>query len=252
MPIKARQGLKRASLTDQLVEALSSDIFRGELAPGELLPPIRALASQLGVTVPTAQRALSRLEQMGLVEIRQGSGMTVLDPRLHADLGCLPWWLEAMLPDPPEARRLAAELLELRRDVLVLALLRVRRFVRTRTASELNTAMDQLIELCADESASPHALMKADQGVLRGVLRLRPQRATGAVLSAYMTTIARTRPLCEAMYAEPEQHAMSYRMILDFLTSRRQDEDLQWLIDTVLTDLDNATLERFVTLLKGP
>ncbi len=244
--------LIKKTLVDQLVQSLSRAIFRRELKPGELLPPLRALAGDYGVTVPTAQRAVARLEQMGLVDVRHGSGMRVIDPALRANLGCLSDWLDALLDAPEEARQLASELLELRRDVVVLATLRVRRFVRTRTFAPITTATDHLFKLCALSGADPEALMRADMAVLRSLLVVRPQRALGATFNGLEQALERVEVFRRAMYAEPEQNAMSYRMILDFLASRRQDEDLQWLIDTVLADLDTATLDRLGRLLAAP
>jgi len=50
----------------------------GELAPGERLPSIRALATQLGVNVNTIRAAYTELERDGLVLTRHGVGTVVL------------------------------------------------------------------------------------------------------------------------------------------------------------------------------
>jgi DNA-binding LacI/PurR family transcriptional regulator len=54
----------------------------GELAPGERLPPVRALAAQLGVNVNTIRSAYAKLEADGLVRTRHGVGTVVLSGRL--------------------------------------------------------------------------------------------------------------------------------------------------------------------------
>ncbi|NMA76098.1 MAG: FadR family transcriptional regulator [Actinomycetales bacterium] len=66
---------------ERLVERLTAtivDTIRSEgLGPGEALPAARGFAEQLGVTVPTLREALRRLEAVGVVELRHGSGTYV-------------------------------------------------------------------------------------------------------------------------------------------------------------------------------
>jgi len=50
----------------------------GVLAPGERLPPVRALARHLGVNVNTVRAAYAKLEADGLVRTRHGVGTVVL------------------------------------------------------------------------------------------------------------------------------------------------------------------------------
>ncbi|MDX6696942.1 MAG: hypothetical protein QOE65_339 [Solirubrobacteraceae bacterium] len=78
----ARAPLVSEHVFGQLLEALLS----GRYAPGERLPTQRVLAADLGVTMSSLREALKRLEQMGLVESRQGDGMRVRDWREHGGL----------------------------------------------------------------------------------------------------------------------------------------------------------------------
>jgi len=70
----------RARAVDQLVETLTDAIVSGGFAPGDRPPAERDLAESLEVNRTSLRQALSRLEQSGLVESRQGSGTIVLDP----------------------------------------------------------------------------------------------------------------------------------------------------------------------------
>ena len=74
-----------SSLVERVCIQLSSRI-RSELADGdEWLPPERTLAEQLGVSRPIVREATKRLEQQGMLEIRHGSGIKMVN-RLHAPL----------------------------------------------------------------------------------------------------------------------------------------------------------------------
>lgn len=66
----------------QLADRLAAMIEGGDLAPGEQLPTHRTLASEYGVAIETAKRALSELRTAGLIVTRQGKGSYV---RRHAD-----------------------------------------------------------------------------------------------------------------------------------------------------------------------
>ena len=53
------------SITQQLVDRFVAGIESGELAPGEKLPPTRALASDAGINHLTAARVYRRLAEEG-------------------------------------------------------------------------------------------------------------------------------------------------------------------------------------------
>jgi GntR family transcriptional regulator, transcriptional repressor for pyruvate dehydrogenase complex len=109
MPVAGRAPLVSEQVFGNLLEALLSDRY----APGERLPTQRALAADLGVTMSSLREALKRLEQMGLVDSRQGDGMRVRDWREHGGLDVVAHLLfraggvdGAVLADVLEARGL--------------------------------------------------------------------------------------------------------------------------------------------------
>jgi GntR family transcriptional repressor for pyruvate dehydrogenase complex len=64
-------------LSDQVAEALSTEIRSERLAAGDKLPTEAALVEQFGVSRTVVREAVSRLKSLGLVESRQGSGVFV-------------------------------------------------------------------------------------------------------------------------------------------------------------------------------
>ena len=75
-----------ALVSDQVFRSLLEALLAGRYEAGEKLPTQRALAADLGVTMGSLREALKRLEQMGLVEARQGDAMRVRDWREHGGL----------------------------------------------------------------------------------------------------------------------------------------------------------------------
>lgn len=73
----------------QIAESLIERIETGELAPGDRLPPERALSEMLGVNRMTVRQGLRVLEMQGLLERRPGRGTTVAEPKIERDAGHL-------------------------------------------------------------------------------------------------------------------------------------------------------------------
>ncbi|MFO7151922.1 MAG: GntR family transcriptional regulator [Bacillota bacterium] len=61
----------------QIAEQIKAMIVRGELAEGEMLPSIRNLAKELGISVITVKKAYEELEREGYIVSSQGKGTFV-------------------------------------------------------------------------------------------------------------------------------------------------------------------------------
>ena len=109
------QAVKARRLYLQVADQLRDLIRQGTPAPGERLPAERALAEQFGVGRPTVREAMIALEIAGLVQIRSGSGVYVLEPTdkaapITTDQGHGPFEiLEARMLFEAEACALAAQ-----------------------------------------------------------------------------------------------------------------------------------------------
>jgi GntR family transcriptional regulator len=69
-------------LYQQLVDEIKTLIARGELAQGTSLPPVRQVASDLGVNLNTVAFAYRKLQKEGLIRVRHGSGAIVTSKTL--------------------------------------------------------------------------------------------------------------------------------------------------------------------------
>ncbi len=81
--------IDRSLVSDQVFRVLCESILSGRYPPGERLPTQRRLASELGVNLASVREAIKRLEQLRLLEVRQGDAMRVRDWRAHAALDVL-------------------------------------------------------------------------------------------------------------------------------------------------------------------
>ena len=67
----------KQSLSDRLARRIRGMIQRGQYRVGDRLPAIMEMAKRFGVGHPTVREALKKLETIGVVEIRHGSGVYV-------------------------------------------------------------------------------------------------------------------------------------------------------------------------------
>jgi GntR family transcriptional repressor for pyruvate dehydrogenase complex len=64
----------RGTTSEEVISQLREMIHRGELRPGDRLPPERDLAKMLGVSRPTLRAGIRSLSAVGVLQSRQGAG----------------------------------------------------------------------------------------------------------------------------------------------------------------------------------
>lgn len=115
----------RVPVYRQIVDAIRAYLVDGALAPGDLLPPVRQLALDLGVHFNTVAEAYRTLADEGWLELRRRRGAAVIAR-------------ETPPSEPDERTRLTRRLREL------VAELQARGLSRQDIASELRTLAEGL------------------------------------------------------------------------------------------------------------
>lgn len=139
--------LPKQNLADRLARRIRAMIQEGEYQEGDRLPPIMEMARRFNVGHPSLREALKKLETMGVVHIRHGSGVYV---RRNHDV------LVVIAPDftGPVSRKLFLELLQVR---LPLELQSVR--YAARNASEAHLREMRRLLTSAGESLDNDAVV---------------------------------------------------------------------------------------------
>jgi len=88
----------RLRVADHVFETLARAILNGELKPGEPLATQRDLAQQFNISALVVRQAIHRLEDLGLVRVKQGSTTIVLDPNESADIRLIQLRMELAEP----------------------------------------------------------------------------------------------------------------------------------------------------------
>ena len=93
-------------VSDQLAELIRSHDFSDGAASNASLPAERRLAEQFGVSRQVVREAIKRLELQGLLEVRQGSGVRIVD-KLHLPINNS---LSLLIPDETDRLRQLQEM----------------------------------------------------------------------------------------------------------------------------------------------
>src|ERR1041384_3921510 len=94
---KAIDPEHRGTTSEEVISQLREMIHRGELRPGDRLPPERDLAKLLGVSRPTLRAGIRSLATVGILQSRQGAGTFVAEAEESPTLDSSPLRLMASL-----------------------------------------------------------------------------------------------------------------------------------------------------------
>lgn len=198
-PASTRGATPRPTAADQAWDAVVA--FVTSAPEGTRLPPERAFAERLGVSRSTLRSAIARLELLGLVEVRHGSGIVVRRPDLSRQLALL-------FSAAGSGGELAVQALELRELVepqLAAAAARRRaalpvtgtdegafhRALAAAGANELAGALvEALVGLCG-ETALPEALHAAQHGAVAAAIAVGDDRAAREAMALHLRSLRR-------------------------------------------------------------
>src|ERR671926_1297845 len=88
---------RRGTTSEEVISQLREMIHRGDLRPGDRLPPERDLAKMLGVSRPTLRAGIRSLAAVGVLQSRQGAGTFVVKSEGPPSLDSSPLRLMASL-----------------------------------------------------------------------------------------------------------------------------------------------------------
>jgi len=201
---------RRGTTSEEVVAQLREMIHRGELRPGDRLPPERDLAKQLGVSRPTLRAGISSLAAVGVLQPRRGAGTFVVEAEGSPALDSSPLRLMASLQ-----RFTPAEMFEARRSLeMAIAGLAAERATGDQMASMSEEITGMFASL--DE---PEQFLVHDMRFHQTVAAASGNRILTALMNMVATilfevrskTVKRARDLKESA----EMHRSIYRAIRD-------------------------------------
>jgi len=238
-----QQPADKTTVADRLVDSLRKEILFGHIAIGQRLPSERDLANTLGVNRLTLRAALARLQALGLIVVRHGTGTIVANWRESAGPETLAFLLRVGDPADPTWRTYLENLLEVRRFVAVeaLALASMRR-----TEQDLE-AIRQSLEVARKNIDDSLRFAHCDFDIARSVVRAAHNIGLELLLNS-MAGFPDAQPqVALALYPRPDVH-MAYHDSVIPLIERGDPDVARALIGPALQAHDRSALERLDAL----
>jgi GntR family transcriptional repressor for pyruvate dehydrogenase complex len=206
----------RQSVVDAVADRLRGEILSGRLRPGTRLPSERELSLALGVNRLTLRASLGRLEALGLITTRHGSGTVVSSWRERAGLEMIATLVKSLKPTEPAWHDLVRSALEVRRTLAAEAIA---------LAAERHTDDDiDAIATCAqvlhEHVDDPLAYARADLAFMRVVCRAAHNVGLELLLNTFARWPDETPKFVEALYDDRVNAVSVYPVIIDLIKSR--------------------------------
>lgn len=223
------EPVQRTSLSEAVFRELRARILSGQLAPDATLPAERELCAAFGVNRNALREALKRLEQLGLIQVRQGGATRVVDFRAEGGLELIPALLVG--PDASLRKRAVRGLFEMRSvigpDV-------ARRAAERRSPEDADAISDIVAKMAAPEERTPPRLQRLSMALWERLARASGnlayqctynsmrkawgpvQDAAAVAIMDEISDLARYRKLDKAVREQqPERAAKVARELLD-------------------------------------
>lgn len=205
--------VEKQRVADEIVDQLRSLILTGTYPPNSKLPPERELAKELQVNRASLREALKRLEQLGLVTIRQGDGTRVANFMETAGIELVAHLIPLARTDYPG---IVGEVLEFRR-------IYGRELARLAAERREPADLDRLREIAtraADESASKVEVFLLDFEFYMALAVAAKNRVMGLLVNRLREAVKSFSSVLEDVIVSPETARSHHRELLEALEAR--------------------------------
>jgi DNA-binding FadR family transcriptional regulator len=229
----------RSSVVDAVADRLRNEILAGRLAAGSRLPSERELSLALGVNRLTLRAALARLEAMGLVTTRHGSGTEDAAWRERAGLEALPMVMGSLDPDEPAWQDLLTSMLEVRRVLAAEA-------VALASVRHTDEDIALMRTIAAEQGARLHdvlAYARGDVAFQRAVVRAARNVGFELLLNSFARFPEEHPALVTTLYDRREESVGFYGAIIDLVRAGDPEAARKTLRDA-FTAMDEEWLTR--------
>lgn len=234
----------------RIADDIADRIILGVIPPQVHLPPVRRLAEQYEVNVSTIQRVIVRLESLGLIDVRQGSGATVRDVQSAGGLDLVPMMISAHSADPEHAGTILADYLEVRSILLIHfleSLLARREYLEI---GPIESAVKELDEIVDADPVDLRAFARSDGRVTRAVFDQADQSAAIGILNLLERMVLGNEALLQAFYGSPDLTQALWHLVLDAFDGSNPTDRMLPAIEDEIELRDEAIVRTFMRQLK--
>ncbi|WP_406231305.1 GntR family transcriptional regulator [Nocardia sp. NBC_01009] len=240
--------MKNPTIVDEITDELAYRIAAGVYPPGELLPSVRQVAAEFGISTPTANSALGRLAALGFVEARRGLGNIVRDIYLYGGIDTAHYIFRHSRQLPERAAKIFADIIDVDHLLLMQTIRTVAADPRRYDLTALARAVDRFELLVSAGRAGVSEIMEAELHVLRVGFAAVGQSAFLNLFNSVGDILIATPEAGAAFYEplEPEGHVRVARQLLALWQSDATVEDAAIdMVDTLIRAYHDQVIEHF-------
>lgn len=205
----AFEPVYRQSLSDDIAQRITQLIQAGGYEPGSRLPTISRMARDFGVGAPTLREALKKLETVGVVSIRHGSGVYV--GRAPASM-----LMSNPIFEVAPSRKLLVDLIEARLPVETTT---ASLAARNATDAQLDE-MKQLLDRAADNLGDPVVLTEINLAFHRQIALASGNVVLHQILDVLSSLFRREQRMILDIHGKREDDYAEHREIYEALRAR--------------------------------
>lgn len=236
--------VKKESIADQVATQIRRLILNDALKPKTKLPPERDLAQRFGTNRNTLREALRMLEEEGLISVRHGGGMEVLDYRTHGGIQLLPHYLRDM-DDPNKRMAVIMDAIHLRR----LAMGMVARMCAQNLTEDGERDLDVAMTMVREAYKQGHNIVEADLGFYSTI-----GRATGSLVLTWLinTVIEITKGMITdpRLWVIEEDYLSNMEEIYEAIKARTPDK-AEASVRRRFEKVDDLIVSKILDVMKG-
>jgi len=208
---------KRAS--DSVADRLRSEIISGRLPVGSRLLPERKLAEVLEVSRVTVRSAIATLQSEQLLEVRRGSGITILDFRKSSSVDIFEWLMVGELQTKEEQYSIFKQVVDVRRALAVPTLFDA----LGKTTHDFRIQLRLLIEEQRNRIDDPEAYFHGDLEISQAIARQANNIMVELLHNSLKRAMVARLELMLAFIGPPAEHFEGYNLLLSIFD---QDSEL--------------------------
>lgn len=199
----------KSTLADKIAKRVAQLIRNGDYEPGDRLPTINDMASRFGVGHPTLREALKKLEALGSVTIKHGSGVYVEN---NQDV--------LVMSNPIFAgdvsKKMLLDLIEARIPIELKSVVQAARHA----TDEQIARMEQLLDEAGEHIDDDTRLTRANMAFHRKVASASRNMVVAQLLKALTNLFEREQRAILDIYGSREKDHAEHVGILDALSAR--------------------------------
>ena len=196
--------------SDRVANRLRRDILGGRLPVGSRLLPERKLAEVLSVSRVTVRSAIATLQSEQLLDVRRGSGITVLDYRRSSSIDLFQWLMASDTLPVEEQFRIFSQVIHVRQALAVPTLFQA---VERATPSD-KLMIKQLVEEQKKHLNDPMKYLLTDLELSQVIARVADNIVVELLHNSMRRCMSMRYELVLAFLGPLEEHQQHYMFLL--------------------------------------